>query len=253
MTVGLLTKGIILAAGRGSRMGRLTSQIPKSLIELDSKPLIETQIEAMAHNNITNVGVVTGYKCELLNGYGSLQFFNDRWHETQMVSSLECASEWLNGSNFIISYSDIFYKKEAVELLLNQEAEIAITYDANWLEHWSERFEKPTEDAESFSVSSDGFLTDIGRKNVSLDQINGQFMGLLYVSKFGWSKLQKLRRSNTHKKNKKQDMTNLLQQAVLSGDFKIKAVPYFGKWGELDTASDLSLYASKQAPSLVRL
>jgi L-glutamine-phosphate cytidylyltransferase len=252
VTAGLVTKGIILAAGRGSRMGGLTSEKPKSLFEVDGKPLIETQIEAMALNNITNVGIVTGYKCELLNGYGSVKFFNERWHETQMVSSLECASNWLADSNFIISYSDIFYEKEAVKLLLNQEVEIAITYDANWLVNWSERFDNPCEDAESFSLSSDGFLSDIGRKNVSLEQINGQFMGLLYVSVSGWSKLKKLRRANTPEKNRKQDMTNLLQQAVVSGNFKIKAVPYFGKWGELDTPSDLSLYASKKGFSSVR-
>ena len=248
MTADLKTKGIILAAGRGSRMGSLTSQMPKGLIELNGKPLIETQIEAMAHNNITNVAVVTGYKCELLNRYGSVQFYNQHWHETQMVSSLECASEWLAGADFIVSYSDIFYKAHAVELLLSQDAEIAITYDPNWLTHWSERFEDPNEDAESFSISSDGFLTDIGRKDVGLEQINGQFMGLLYFSKVGWSKLQKLRRSNTHEKNKKQDMTNLLQQAIASGDHKIKAVPYFEMWGELDTPSDLSIYANRETP-----
>jgi len=247
MTKGLVTKSVILAAGRGSRMGNLTSQVPKSLFELNGKPLIEAQIEAMAMNDITNVGVVTGYKCELLKRYGSVQFFNERWHETQMVSSLECASDWLTGFNFIVSYSDIFYKKEVVELLLNQNADIAITYDANWLKNWSKRFENPLEDAESFSVSSDGFLTDIGRKNVSLEQINGQFMGLLYCSEVGWCKLQELRRANTRTKNDRQDMTNLLQQAVTSGDCKIKAVPYFGEWGELDTPSDLSLYASEKA------
>mgnify|MGYP001213651824 FL=1 len=246
MNSGLITKGVILAAGRGSRMGRLTAEVPKSLFELNGKRLITTQIEAMENNNIKSVAIVTGYKCELLNAYGSIQFFNERWQETQMVSSLECASDWLAGSNFIISYSDIFYKQEAVRLLLNQEAEIAITYDANWLANWSERFDNPCEDAESFSVTPDGFLSDIGRKNVSLDQINGQFMGLLYFSRVGWSKLQKLRRANTYKKNKKQDMTNLLQQAVMSGNFKIKAVPYFDKWGEVDTPSDLSLYASKK-------
>ena len=73
-------------------------------------------------------------------------------------------------------------------------------------------------------------------------------MGLLYFSEDGWSKLQKLRRGNTREKNRKQDMTNLLQQAVASGDFKIKAVPYSGKWGELDTPSDFSLYANKPLP-----
>lgn len=236
------TKGIILAAGRGSRMGRLTSDRPKSLFKVDGKPLIETQIEAFRLNGITEVGIVTGYKSELLSGYGSIQFFNNSWNKTQMVSSLECASEWLEGCNFIVSYSDIFYSKEAVGLLLNQGAEVAITYDENWLEHWSKRFDDPLADAESFSITSDSFLTDIGRKHVSLDQINGQFMGLLYFSDTGWSKIQKLRALNTKEKNGQQDMTSLLQQAIMSGNLKIKAVAYSGKWGELDTPDDLAIY-----------
>ena len=241
-----VTKGVILAAGRGSRMGRLTADKPKSLFEVDRKPLIETQIEAIRQNDIAEIGIVTGYKSELLSGYGSVQFFNDSWSETQMVSSLECASEWLEDSNFIVSYSDIFYSQEAVGLLVDQDAEIAITYDKNWLEHWSERFCEPLSDAESFSITSDGFLHDIGRKGVSLNQINGQFMGLLYFSSVGWSKIQKLRAANTKEKNRLQDMTNLLQQAITSGKLKVKAVAYSGMWGELDTPDDLAIYAHKK-------
>ena len=37
-------KGIILAAGRGSRMKELTSEIPKCLLQINDKPLIEIQI-----------------------------------------------------------------------------------------------------------------------------------------------------------------------------------------------------------------
>ena len=40
-------RGIILAAGRGSRMKHLTSERPKCMVKLQGKPLIEWQLEAL--------------------------------------------------------------------------------------------------------------------------------------------------------------------------------------------------------------
>ena len=104
------TKGIIFRWS-GQSDGKTYLKQTKSLFKVDRKPLIETQIEALRLNDITEVGIVTGYKSELLSGYGSIQFFNNSWNKTQMVSSLECASEWLEGSNFIVSYSDILFTR----------------------------------------------------------------------------------------------------------------------------------------------
>ena len=101
-------KAIILAAGRGSRMKSLTDEKPKCLIELNGKPLLEWQLEALRGAGIEDIAIVTGYKKELLHRYGLKEFHNSLWAETQMVSSLMCANEWLQQSECVVSYSDIF-------------------------------------------------------------------------------------------------------------------------------------------------
>ena len=73
-------KAIILAAGRGSRMGNLTNEAPKCLLEVYEKPLIEHQIEALTKAGIKEISLVTGYKNELLHPYGTHHFHNAKCH-----------------------------------------------------------------------------------------------------------------------------------------------------------------------------
>ena len=63
-------KAIILAAGRGSRMKNMTDERPKCLVELGGKPLLEYQLTALRQAGINEIAVVTGYRRELLVGYG---------------------------------------------------------------------------------------------------------------------------------------------------------------------------------------
>ena len=60
-------RGIILAAGRGSRMKHLTSERPKCMVKLQGKPLIEWQLEALRAAGIDDIAIVTGYRHELLS------------------------------------------------------------------------------------------------------------------------------------------------------------------------------------------
>ena len=60
--------GVILAAGRGSRMKSLTDEKPKCLLNLAGKSLLFWQIEALRKAGINNILVVSGYKGELLQG-----------------------------------------------------------------------------------------------------------------------------------------------------------------------------------------
>src|SRR5690348_3567787 len=142
-------KAIILAAGRGSRMNALTEDKPKCLVEFRGKPLIDWQIEALNKAGITEIGIVTGYRRELLISRQFVEFYNDRWANTNMVSSLECARKWLETEPCIVSYSDIFYDFPAVLSLIQADADLAVTYDPNWLLLWKQRFEDPLSDAET--------------------------------------------------------------------------------------------------------
>ena len=112
-------KAIILAAGRGSRMKNLTDDQPKCLVEMRGKPLLDWQLTALREAGVDQIAIVTGYKGELLMGRGLVEFHNSRWAETNVVSSLACARDWLQAEPCIVSYSDIFYSAQAVQSLMD--------------------------------------------------------------------------------------------------------------------------------------
>jgi len=234
-------KGIILAAGRGSRMGERTKDMPKGLTQLFGKSLIEHQVERMREAGITQIGAVRGYKAEKINLEGLYYFDNLRWNESNMVRSLCCAAKWLSEEECIVSYSDILYESEAVSLLMACKEDIAITYNTKWLELWSARFEDPLSDAETFDTDADGYVTEIGGHTDSLDRIKGQYMGLLKFSPRGFRKVEEYLAALDEKAVDKLDMTSLLSGMVKQG-IKVYAIPYDGLWLEIDNEGDLKLY-----------
>lgn len=235
-------KAIILAAGRGSRMKDLTDESPKCLVELHGKALLDWQIEALRAAGITGIAIVTGYKRELLVNRGLVEFYNARWAETNMVSSLACAQEWLRAEACIVSYSDIFYSPAAVQSLMDCDASLAVTYDPNWLELWTRRFVDPLLDAETFLLTTEHTLTEIGNKPKSVDEVQGQYMGLLRFMPDGWAEVLRIRLSLPPEQCDKMHMTGTLQKVIDAGRVAVTAVPYTGEWGEVDFADDLDAY-----------
>jgi L-glutamine-phosphate cytidylyltransferase len=236
------TRAIILAAGRGSRMKHLTDEQPKCLAVLRGKPLLQWQVEALREAGIDEIAIVTGYQRERLQGKGLTELHNPDWAHTNMVSSLACAQDWLAQGPCIISYSDIFYGPEAVRSLLHSGAELAITYDPNWLQLWARRFDNPLDDAETFQLDAQGRLTEIGQKPEHLDQVQGQYMGLLRFTPTAWAEVQRLRAAMPPAARDKAHMTGTLQQVIAAQRLPVQALPYTGAWGEVDSADDLQLY-----------
>lgn len=235
-------KAIILAAGRGSRMKSLTDERPKCMVELRGKTLLEWQLEALRGAGISEIAIVTGYKRELLANQGLVEFHNPRWADTNMVSSLACAEAWLEQEPCIVSYSDIFYSPVAVQSLMTCKASLAVTYDPNWLALWTERFGDPLLDAETFRLTDAGTLAEIGNKPTSVDDIQGQYMGLLRFTPEGWADVVWLRSALTPEQCDKVHMTHTLQQVIEAGRVAIQGVAYTGEWGEVDSAEDLFVY-----------
>jgi choline kinase len=238
-------KGLILAAGRGSRMGSATSEKPKCLAEVQGRTLLEWQLTAMTEAGIKDIAIVTGYKSDLLSGKNLRSFHNNRWQETNMVSSLLCASKWLQSDSCVISYADIFYSKQALETLISDNSDLSITHDPNWEKLWTERFGDPLLDAETFKLNSDNTIKEIGKKPKSLEDVNGQYMGLLKFTKKGFNQLLEICYSLDPKDLDKLHMTGLLQKAIQKREISIKALAYLGTWGEVDSIDDLNYYNSQ--------
>lgn len=222
-------------------MGLLTAEIPKCLVQLGGKPLLEWQTSALRAAGILRIGIVTGWQPEQLANRGLETFHNPRWAQTQMVVSLSCVSEWLTADTCIVSYSDIFYPASAVRALMAAKGDIAITYDADWLALWSRRFANPLSDAESFETDAAGLLTDIGKKTDDVRKIKGQYMGLLRFTPKGWEGARRLLSGLDEQERDKLDMTSMLQRLIASRQ-EIRAVAVSGPWGEVDSERDLAIY-----------
>lgn len=236
---------VILAAGRGSRMGGLTQAKPKCLIELEGKTLLDWQIQALAEVGITETTLVTGYLEHLLRDGKYRTISNARWGETNMVRSLLCARELLSSFPAIVSYADILYTPSALRALLATQSGIAIAYDTLWEELWRERFADPLADAESFQAQ-DGWVVDIGRRITRLGDANGQYMGLLLFRPEGWGAVEAFLGGLAASAVDRLDMTGMLRQMVSKGG-RIAAVPVAGGWCEVDMASDVALYQRRLA------
>ena len=61
-----MKKAIILSAGQGSRLGHLTDDRPKCLIEFNGRTLLDRQLDALAANGIEEVVVVTGFRNKII-------------------------------------------------------------------------------------------------------------------------------------------------------------------------------------------
>ena len=237
-----MTKAIILAAGRGSRMKEMTTAKPKCLTRLHGRPLLEYQISALKEAGITDIAVVTGYMREALLSYDLVEFHNPRWAETNMVSSLCCARDWLMNEECIVSYSDIFYTSAAVTALLTNNDDISLTYDPNWLNLWRQRFSDPLSDAESFKLDDELYLTEIGNKTTDAALIQGQYMGLLKFSPVGWKQVEMYRADLPAMMQDNMHMTGTLNAMIQQNNIKVRAFPYEGHWGEIDSPEDLACY-----------
>jgi choline kinase len=234
-------KGVILAAGRGSRLDQLTDERPKCLVRLGGRPLLHWQLEALAAAGAEAPVVVAGYRAELLRDSRWTTVIAPRWHRTNMVRSLQSADEWLRVTDCVVSYGDIIYTAATVRRLMRSPTPLAITYDPNWLGLWCRRFSDPLVDAETFRRSPDGMLTEIGARPTTLDDVQGQYMGLLKISPAGWMSVEQVLRGLSDERIDRLDLTALLRLLVERGHH-IDTVPCVGDWAEVDSPSDLLLY-----------
>lgn len=234
---------VILAAGRGSRMGNLTLDCPKCLLPLAGKPMLQWQLDALHNAGINRIILVAGYKEEKLQGEFK-KILNPRWAETNMVHTLLLSFPHLtDDETLLVSYADIVYRQEHVERLQNMEGDICLTYDADWETLWRLRQTDPLIDSETFRERN-GHLLEIGKKPHVLSDIQGQYMGLLKFSSRGRQLVENYTQGLSAETLDHLDMTSLLQ-GLLDCATDIRVLKVHGGWCECDTARDRELYEER--------
>lgn len=106
-------RGILLAAGMGTRLRPLTENTPKSLIEVNGEPLLERQVKFLQEIGIKEIYVVTGYLSEkfeyLKEKFGIKLIHNKYYDKYNNIYSMFLAKEFL-GDSYVID-ADVYLSR----------------------------------------------------------------------------------------------------------------------------------------------
>ena len=132
-----INKAVVLAAGRGTRMGKLTADLPKPMIEVRGKPVLLHILEGLRDAGIREFLIVVGYRGDTVRNFlgdGS-RYDIAIQYATQTVQDgtgrvVDLARDFVKETPFILSYGDILVDpanyKRMVNLAENVEATITV-------------------------------------------------------------------------------------------------------------------------------
>jgi L-glutamine-phosphate cytidylyltransferase len=252
-------KVIIVAAGRGRRLGLETEGIPKCMVRVAGQPILHWQLHAFAAMGLDHVVLVRGYLGDRIDGGGTMLGFveNADWARNNILASLMCAADHLAGG-FFFSYCDIVYTPDAVARLaararVSDPAPVSLIIDRRWAETYQGRTLHPVSEAELTQVEGEGAqsrIVRVGKGAVAREQAVGEFIGLAYFSAQGAAALRAVwdRALADGGLEAPFGRAPALRQAYLTdalntmADQGVRLEPVFidGQWREIDTPQDLA-------------
>jgi choline kinase len=253
-----VSKAIIVAAGRGRRLGPETDDIPKCMVEVAGRPILHWQLSALAAAGVSDVVVVRGYQGQRISAPQSLRFVeNPGWQTNNILASLFHAADEMKGG-FFFSYADIVFAPAVAQALSLAAAEAlgadaALVVDRRWRDAYEGRTQHPVAEAELARVEGTGsgaLVTRVGKQAVPAEDAAGEFIGLAYFSPTGAEALREVweRALRDGGLDAPFGRAATLRNAYLSdalnaaADAGARLTPVFidGTWREIDTQQDLA-------------
>lgn len=177
---------MIIAAGRGSRLRNETDEIPKTLVEVMGRPMLEWILEAFASAGFARKDVVfvCGYRADVIKArYPEFTYVtNHDWQNNNILLSLLMAREYL-ADGFVSTYGDIVYEGAVVQKLVASNADISLGCDTAWRRRYVGRTQHPETDAEK--LRADGQRVVELSRTIPSEQADGEFIGVMKLSKAG--------------------------------------------------------------------
>jgi choline kinase len=243
-------KAIIIGAGRGSRLGPETDTIPKTLVHVMGRPMLDFILDALGEGGIPRKDVVfiAGYAEEAVRArYPDLEYVqNAGWKDNNILLSLLTAREHLVGG-FVSTYADIVYEADIVRQLAESPHAITLGCDIAWRRRYVDRLQHPESDAEKLRAEGSR-VVELSRR-IPSERATGEFIGVMKLTKSGAAELltafdaaERAHARTVWREGRtfeKAYLIDLLQTMIEAGT-EMHRVDTPGGYMELDTLEDLA-------------
>ena len=253
-------KAILIAAGRGKRLGRHTDELPKCLVPVGAHSILGWVMRAFTAAGVDEMVIIRGYRGDVLEEGARaaappglrLRFVDNReWETNNILLSLACARAEIDGP-CLLSYSDIIFTPAVARAVVDAPGPIDLVIDAEFAKIYVGRTEHPLEEGEVSDLMPDGSVARVGKRALPPAEAIGEYIGLARLSARGaaavGNTLDALETQFAGREEKpfmraasfrNAYQTDLWQTMIDSG-IRIDPVLIDGQWREIDTGQDLA-------------
>ncbi len=225
-------KALILAAGLGTRLRPITDDRPKSMVEVNGKPILFKQVDNLLENGIKDITVIAGYKSEMMiNAIGRRYkdvriIVNDVYDKTNNMYSAYMASDYMYDEKFLLMNADVFYDSAIIKELIKNEYENSIVVE-----------EGAYNDENMKVVCIGDRITEIS-KAISENDAYGVSIDVYKFSKEGSKIFFDRIKEFIEDRNELNQWTEVALDEILE-IVEFKPCPLKGRWMEIDNHDDL--------------
>jgi len=240
-------KAVILAAGVGVRLRSITKTLPKALIPINGRPLIEFSLDNLKNVGIKEVIIIVGYmkdffKKTLGNEYKGIKivyFDNDEYEKTESMYSFS-KTEGIINDDVLVLDSDILYDGKVLKDLIEHPFENVILA-TNLSGSGDELF---------ICVDNNKYITNLGKNITNKEEATGEFVGISKLS----SKFLNILFSNAKEDYARNELKCLCEHSIFNTSKKNNPVKCLLVedliWTEIDNENDLKKAREKIFPKL---
>lgn len=164
-------KVLLLAAGRGTRISRYLSGNPKCTVDIGGEKLIRYTVDLFQKKGITDIGIVLGYRAEVIREVLSDKnvrfFYNPFYDVTNSIASAWFAKDFLAAADdTLIMNADVYLEEAMLDKILQTQLSPVMFADGTRKEEADYKFKY-----------TDGILEKYG-KDLAGDDISGEYIGI---------------------------------------------------------------------------
>lgn len=235
---------IVLAASRGAALGELTEDKPKTMVEVQGKPLLSHIVSAYNGAGIKRLTVVRGYAPEAVDLQGVGYVDNPDYAATSELVSLQCAldADPDDSRDLFVSFGDVIFKRYMLDVLAEHDEDFTIAVDADWRESVNRGRAADyvcCSEPHSRRAFNSRVLLQTAGEDLDESDIHGEWTGIMRVRAAALPALrQTVAELTAEPANRTAKLHQLLARLAADGR-EIRAVYTTGHWLDVDSIEDL--------------